>query len=678
MKMHRKKTISVKLKQKLSDTYDLIESALLRGVYQVSYVFFLVFASSATSRRKHKRAEFLAKKVKQNVQNHGPIGVAILVNILFLLFLGSLTYHRVSNGGGGDNPVVTLGEGFLTDDKPKGLPSGGSGISSVEITLEDLVNTPITPQINDSNSQISTITTFSPTSKFILPSLPGITGSTISESVSKIAQSDAQKSSGGTGTGTDTGEGKGQGGIGGNTDGTGSGYAGMPGVGPYGEGSLAGDYSHVKMERTHREPTLHVLVLYLDYKRKFTLLPFVKTYPANYTRSPLSEKQYQNTIETLKNNGCKVDVVLYNGWLNSKPSEYDRLHGQLQKAGINAPKATLRRWSYRETPHFLSTTAIDAVKKGKSHYDLTIIFVTPFDGVIGTTRVSNIPATIALPSSPEDWNKFLHSEKAGAVKTTYTKVAEQDVPEVVLAFWKNITRLLNTPVFLVYDPGMDRGHNEYLKAIQEEVTPLPKWEPSSVTHSVDMRITIHDPEFKELGFSFDKQVTLAALEGGAMIIPRFSDLDNQLKRVYLQKQQNEGKTVVPRVPVHHVEKRIYVRDVEIAEKKEAEATQAILEARRRSFENGGVGSIVINRQLVRLEKGGVLAWYPPTRQRIRKKDIKNHVTYEGSWSYDMKTDNITITFPDGKTQEFPWHSPILSDIEKEALIKREYQYDFSP
>lgn len=196
-------------------------------VYQAAYVAALALPGSERQRR--NRAKALAAKAKENAQKHAPAGIAVLVNGLFLFFIGTIKL-RQDHQRDRDAITATIDtEGFFAKPVQPEPPSGGGGGggASIDAALAQVKPVPSTAVIPQ--EAFNAITTVAPMNFEVPTSASSISDLAAKAAAAKPAGGTGGGQGGGNGTGIGTGNGSGQGT--GTGSGTGSGVGNAQGAG---------------------------------------------------------------------------------------------------------------------------------------------------------------------------------------------------------------------------------------------------------------------------------------------------------------------------------------------------------------------------------------------------------------------------------------------------------------
>jgi|GEM_PF-2808738 len=211
----------------LRSLFDAVARTASRMTYQIAYVIALAFLSD--KRGKNRRADVFARKCEENAQKNAPTGISIILNTLFLWFLGTALPRRQSETKEPALEISLNTEGFFSEEPVGSPPSGGTGsgdglakASTIKDTSPTLSN-PVTGAVNPIPTITSDVTATVAALQVTALTNAKTIGSEISISGSDITQAQSEETSpsgtGGTGTsegntggtGEGTGEGQGEG-----------------------------------------------------------------------------------------------------------------------------------------------------------------------------------------------------------------------------------------------------------------------------------------------------------------------------------------------------------------------------------------------------------------------------------------------------------------------------------
>jgi hypothetical protein len=197
------------LKSQLGQLCEATARTASRMVYQAAYVAALVIPG--TSRQRRNRAKVLAAKAEENAQKHAPAGIAVLINGLFLFFIGTIKL-RQDRERDPDAITATIDtEGFFSRPiLPEPPGGGGGGGQSINAALAQSAAVP-TVNVTIPNDVLTAITTTAPAVFEVPTMVSSVTDLATKAMNSKPAGGTGGGQGGGNGTGTGTGNGSGQG-----------------------------------------------------------------------------------------------------------------------------------------------------------------------------------------------------------------------------------------------------------------------------------------------------------------------------------------------------------------------------------------------------------------------------------------------------------------------------------
>lgn len=180
-----------------------------------------------TKRQRKARAAYLATKIQENADRHGPLAAAVAVNGVLIALGGLITVRHSLSTGDQDAIEVSLNDGFLTKDEAPAPPSGGSTAASqaaLDQAMQQMLTTPAATA-----SDLTAVTTVAPAPVAFEVKAAAPTGPSAAtlQALNQATATAAGNASNGTATGSQSGTGtigrQGEGGGTGTLTGLGSG-----------------------------------------------------------------------------------------------------------------------------------------------------------------------------------------------------------------------------------------------------------------------------------------------------------------------------------------------------------------------------------------------------------------------------------------------------------------------